>query len=153
MSILLGVVITLSQVLNAEIWLDDYPPDIREKFGPISQKAKRQKGIVSIFFLLAALGPIIALVIRLNTIANGSLTFGPVFWSVLISMMTFNLFDLLVLDWLIFAGITPRYIVLPGTEGLAGYGDFGFHARGFVIGTVLAIILSAITAGIAMLVC
>ena len=41
MSILLGVVITLSQVLNAEIWLDDYPPDIKEKFGPLSQRAKR----------------------------------------------------------------------------------------------------------------
>ena len=40
-------------MINAEIWLDDYPPDIREKFGPISQKAKRRKGIVSIFFLLA----------------------------------------------------------------------------------------------------
>ncbi len=75
------------------------------------QQAKRQKGIVSIFFLLAALGPIIALVIRLNTIANGTPTFGMIFWSVLIAMMIFNLFDLLVLDWLIFAGITPQFII------------------------------------------
>ncbi len=111
MSIGLGVVITLSQVLNAEIWLEDYPPDIREKFGSMRQQAKRQKGIVSIFFLLAALGPIIALVIRLNTIANGTPTFGMIFWSVLIAMMIFNLFDLLVLDWLIFAGITPQFII------------------------------------------
>jgi hypothetical protein len=118
----------------------------------MSQKAKRQKGVVSIFFLLAALGPIIALVIRLNTIANESLTFGMVFWSVLIAVMTFNLFDLLVLDWLIFAGITPRFIVLPGTEGLAGYKDFAFHVKGFAIGMGLSVVFSAITAGIAVLV-
>ncbi len=31
--------------LNPEIWLKDYPPDIQQKFGPMSEKAQEQKYI------------------------------------------------------------------------------------------------------------
>jgi hypothetical protein len=29
--------------LNPEIWLKDYPPDIQDKFEPISKKARQQR--------------------------------------------------------------------------------------------------------------
>jgi len=35
-----------------------------------------------------------------------------------------------VLDWLIFVTIQPDFVVIPGTEGLAGYKDYGFHFLG-----------------------
>jgi hypothetical protein len=42
----LSVLMVLSFVgaayLNPEIWLPDYPPDIRERFGPMSERAKIQ---------------------------------------------------------------------------------------------------------------
>ena len=43
--------------------------------------------------------------------------------------MIFNLVDLILLDWLLFTYIQPRFVVLPGTEGLAGYRDYWFHFR------------------------
>jgi hypothetical protein len=52
-----------------------------------------------------------------------------------------NLVDWLILDWLIFCTITPAFAVLPGTEGMAGYKNYGMHFRGFLIGTVLAILI------------
>jgi len=152
MSVLLGIIITGSQIINAEMWLEDYPPDIREKFGPMSKKAKQQKGIVSIFFLAAVFGPIIASLVRLNTLAGEASTFSLFFWNSFIIVMTFNLFDLLILDWLIFAGITPQFLILPGTERMPGYNNYIFHARGFVIGTILAVIFSGVAAGVSMLV-
>lgn len=49
-------------------------------------------------------------------------------------LSVFNLFDLLIADWLVFVFIQPKIIILPGTEGMAGYKDYGFHFRGFLKG-------------------
>lgn len=54
--------------------------------------------------------------------------------------------DLVVLDWLIFVRSRPRFIVLPGTEGMAGYKDYFFHLKGFLVGVVLSAAVSLATA-------
>jgi len=51
-----------------------------------------------------------------------------------IILLVFNLFDLLILDWLFFCTIQPRSMVLPGTEGMAAYCDYRFHFIGFLKG-------------------
>jgi hypothetical protein len=53
----------------------------------------------------------------------------------------------LVLDW----GLVywqPRFVVLPGTEGMAGYGSYWFHFRGFLIGIPIVLLGSALLAAI-----
>lgn len=60
----------------------------------------------------------------------------------------FNLLDWLVLDWLICIKIRPGFMILPGTEGLAGYADYGFHFRGFLIGIVISLLISLLFAAI-----
>jgi hypothetical protein len=32
-----------------------------------------------------------------------------------------NLLDLLLLDWFVLMTLRPRFMILPGTEGMAGY--------------------------------
>jgi hypothetical protein len=39
LSVLMGVAFISIAFLNPEIWLPDYPPDIRQRFGPMSQSA------------------------------------------------------------------------------------------------------------------
>ena len=51
-------------------------------------------------------------------------------------------------DWLIVVTIRPRFLILPGTEGLAGYADYGFHFRGFLIGSVITFFTSLLVAGV-----
>jgi len=43
---------------------------------------------------------------------------------------------LLILDWLIFVTIQPSFIVIPGTEGMAGYKDYWFHFQVSFLGWV-----------------
>jgi hypothetical protein len=62
-----------------------------------------------------------------------------------------NLIDLIVVDWLIGIRLQPRMMILPGTEGLAGYDDFKFHVRGFLIGLVGTLAASPIMGAIAWL--
>jgi hypothetical protein len=76
---------------------------------------------------------------------------GPVCWveqKAFEVVFIFNLVDWLILDWLIFCVITPRFIIIPGTEGMAGYKDFfslsGFSDRKFLLalaGLIIATIV------------
>jgi hypothetical protein len=45
-----------------------------------------------------------------------------------------NMGHLIVLDWIFFCTIQPRSMILPGTEGMAGYRDYRFHFIGFLKG-------------------
>ncbi|MFL5733946.1 MAG: hypothetical protein ACJ78Q_12190 [Chloroflexia bacterium] len=51
----------------------------------------------------------------------------------------FNLFDAVVLDYLILTRMKPRFAILPGTEGLAGYQDLGLQGRAFLKGNLFAL--------------
>jgi hypothetical protein len=66
-------------------------------------------------------------------------------------LSVFNVVDLAVLDWLVFARLRPRFLVLPGTEGLPGYGDYGFYFKGFLTGIWTSLVGSLLVAGVAML--
>ena len=138
--------------LNPEIWLLDYPPDIREKFGPMSEKAKKQRRLagIPVFLLLAA--TIVFATVRFARIDGGESTFFAVFLGVFTVLLVFNVVELVILDWLIFVTIRPRIVVLPGTEGMEGYGDYGFHFRTFLKGVVGSAAASLVIAGVALVV-
>jgi hypothetical protein len=63
-----------------------------------------------------------------------------------ITLLVFNLFDLIILDWLFFCTIQPRSMVLPGTEGMTAYRDYRFHFIGFLKGLGFTVVGSLIIA-------
>jgi hypothetical protein len=134
--------------LNPEIWLPDYPPDIRERFGPMSERAKRQRKLVGIPVFLFLMGVLVLSSVRLAQIGGGSVFFS-VFIGTFVVLLVFNTVDLLILDWLVFITLRPKIVVLPGTEGAEGYGDYGFHFRAFLKGVMGSLIGSLIVAGVA----
>jgi len=70
--------------------------------------------------------------------AGRDIGFPAAFLNVFGILSVFNAVDLLLIDWLVFCAITPRFLVIKGTEGMAGYKDYLFHLKGFATGTVLA---------------
>jgi hypothetical protein len=114
---------------NAEMWMNDYPPDIKEKFGPMSDKAKKQGYIVAVPFFLVMVGGIFWSNFRLKKVNNGRLSRPTAFNNAFALIFSGWFFDLTILDWLMFVKFTPDFVVLPGTEGMAGYDDYGFHLR------------------------
>jgi hypothetical protein len=150
LSVVLSALIITSLLVNPEIWVDDYPPDIKARFGPIGDKARRQRRWVAVPFFLAMPALLAAYLPGLSDALGGA----PSFWQLLvysfIAMEVFNLVDLLILDWLFFVRIQPSRIILPGTEGLAGYKDYGFHLRGFLLGNLLVAVVSLVFAGVAV---
>ncbi len=151
LSFLLSVLIIGSLALNAEIWLHDYPPDVRQAYGPPRRpETQGQKRFFSLLFF-GVLALSLALALRaVYRAGGGELGFAAAFISTYIILMFFNLVDLLVVDWLILGWLRPKFAILPGTEGMAGYSDYGFALRGFFKGTLELAVMSAVIAGLAV---
>lgn len=146
-AVLFPAVLVLTRI-NPEIMLKDYPPDIQAKYGPMSERTKHQRLPVGLIFIVLLLGLIAISFIRIRTLAEGDIPFQMAFVHLFVMFSVFNLLDWLVLDWLIVVAICPKFIILPGTEGMAGYKDYGFHFRGFLIGCVIIFFTSLLVAGI-----
>lgn len=136
--------------INPRIWLQDYPEELQALAPPKTEQEKRISLIVGIPFLLLLLAaPVISSLILKHQ------TQGPIsFWALWLNsfgvVFIFNVVDWLILDWLMFCTITPGFVVIPGTEGAAGYKNYLFHFRGFLKGTVYSLVAGLIIAGIVM---
>jgi hypothetical protein len=146
LSVLSSAVLLTSAYLKPESMVDGYPPDIQARHGPMSETARRHKKLVGLPFGLILVGLLIVSIITLDEV-----TFVTVFVNTAVMFTLFNLVDLLLIDWLIFNTIQPRFIILPGTEGMAGYRNYGFHFRKFLKGTAGGLAASLIITGLTML--
>ncbi len=125
----LGSLVVGTLYINPEIWLNDYPPDIKEKYGPMSQRSKRHAALMVIPFFGIMLGGLIWSNRRQKRQNGGCLSFRAAFTNAYALILSGWLFDLTILDWLVFVRHTPDFMVLPGTEGMAGYNDAVFHLK------------------------
>jgi hypothetical protein len=133
LSLGLTTIMIISGSVAPDMWVGDYPPDIKEKFGPMSARASRIRPFVAALFFVVVLAiPLIGLS-SLHTRVDDIQFLPALVFSVSV-LLVFNVFDLLVLDWLFFCTIQPRQMVLPGTEGMPGYRDYRFHFKGFLKG-------------------
>jgi hypothetical protein len=135
--------------INAAMLLNDYPPDIRAKFGPMSAETRQQANKATLP-LLATLGLILFLGLAQLRSIHGGLTFVSTLIFTTVIFQTWNLMDLLVLDWFLLMTLKPSFMILPGTEGMAGYRDYRFHVRKFLNGIVFTFILALIVTSIAV---
>ena len=128
--------------------MHDYPEDI-QKAATLSEPTDRQNKNAKLF------GTIGSLVIFASLIGFGlvqfyhkDLSFLTVLIFTFIIGMTWNVIDLLIMDWLIICNITPKWVVIEGTEGCKGYKDYMYHFKGFLIGCVYTTIMALIISGV-----
>ncbi len=143
---LIGTLIIAAMYYNAEILYDDYPADIKAKAGPMNQRAKRQRPFVAIPLVLLVLGMPIYSNLKLKRQNKGRLSFLAAFFNAYAVSTFFNLFDLLVLDYLFVITLQPDFVVLPGTEGMASYHDYFFPFVGFLKGLGYGLVSSLLIA-------
>lgn len=135
--LLLSLVLTLLMVISGTIaldmFVDDYPAEIKKKYGPMSARSARLRPyIATLLFTTVLVVPTIGLFALKAKI--GPVPFLPAFVFSGIALLVFNTFDLIILDWLLFCTIQPGAMVLPGTEGMPAYRDYRFHFNGFLKG-------------------
>jgi len=137
----------LGAYFNPEVMFRGYPPDIKAKYGQISEKGQRHQKLLGIAVAIVMFGSLIAAIVQLPQVIGGEPGFMAAFMCATIMMLTLNIIDLVINDWLIFVILHPRFVVLPGTEGLAGYSDYGFHFQQFLKGAFGSLISGFVIAG------
>jgi hypothetical protein len=145
-----------SMVYNPELWLNDYPPDVRKMYGPPGEKTVRQRKWFGIGMLLIMIAVLLAGALTVPSASGSRATFMVTLRVVYIAFLIGSLMDLLVIDLLLGMVIRPKFMVLKGTEGATGYRNVKFHfdafLRGAFSGAVLSLIITAVAQGILLLV-
>ena len=148
LSFIASLLLIVSLRLNPRIWLQDYPEEIQDKVPTKTEQEKRLSLIFGIpFLVLLVAGPFIS-TLALKRQDSGDGSFLQLFLNAFGVAFVFNLVDLLLLDWLMFCTVTPKFVVIPGTDGMAGYKDYSYHFKASMIGTVLSVVAGLVIAGI-----
>lgn len=149
---LMFVFIVGSMIYNVELWLNDYPPDVRKMYGQPSEKTVRQRKYYGIALLSIMVIVLLAAGLQVPVETVDDPAFPVTFRSVFVVFLIGSLMDLLVIDLLLGMVIRPKFMILPGTEGAAGYRNVKFHfnafLRGAISGAVLSLLIAAVAQGI-----
>lgn len=149
LSLFACLMILVIMKINPRIFMHDYPKEIQAEADPKTDVEKKLSLVLGIPFLL-----VLVLVPFLSTLAlkNENASFASLFVNAFGVSMVFNIVDWLLLDWLMFCTLTPRFLVIPGTEGMSAYKDYGFHFRGFLKGCVFSVLAGLVIAAIVSLI-
>ena len=148
LSFIASLLLMVSLRLNPRIWLQDYPEEIQDRVPPKTGREKRLSLIFGIPFLVLLVTVPVISTLALKRQDGGDASFLQLFLNTFGVAFAFNLVDLLLLDWLMFCTITPKFVVIPGTEGMEEYKDYSYHFRASMIGTVLSVVAGLVIAGI-----
>jgi len=152
LSLVVGVIILGSLMYNARLWLQDYPKPIRDKVPPLSPAEKRDRAIVAVLFMSVMFGGVILETLYLRTGQAGAISFGAAYLHIFLMLAILNLFDALVLDLFIITLLKPRFVILPGAEGMEYlFHDYRKHLTDFLKGMVFCAVGSLPFAIIALL--
>jgi hypothetical protein len=127
--------------------VQDYPRAIRERYGPKSARGQRVTLIASLVVAFGVVAIFITALVHLQSLVPGAGLLVAFVYSALI-LLTFNVFDLIVLDWLIVVSWRPSIVVLPDTKDMADYRGMGFHLRAFATGLIICLIGAGIAAAV-----
>jgi hypothetical protein len=145
----LATIFLLALVLyNPRLMLQDYPPAIKAIVPPKTEQEKRLSTWLGLPFLLVLFAFPVYATFVFQARTGGEASFLSLWLYAFGIAFAFNLWDWLILDWLVFCTITPRAFIIPGSEGHPAYKDYFFHFRGFLIGTVFSAVLGLVAAGI-----
>jgi hypothetical protein len=145
--IMTGSLFIIMVTASPRIWgYSDYSDAIKSKVPPQTAKEKRLAVILFIPWMLLALGLPIASTILLKHKLGGDIPFWIAFLNLFVMTALSTLGDVIVLDWLIVSRISPRFVIIPGTEA-ADYKDMSHHYKAHLkaapILTALCLIMAA----------
>jgi hypothetical protein len=143
LSLALGIIVLASLAYNARLWLQDYPKAIRDKVPPLSTAEKRGRVVVGGLLVGGLLGGVCLQALQLRSAQAGAINFGAAYLYIFLMLAIFNLFDALVLDLFIITLLKPKFVILPGAEGMEYlFNDYRKQLTDFLKGLVFCAVAS-----------
>ena len=140
--IVAGILVALTSA-NRRILLQDYPQEVQARVPPLNDREKRLRAVATVLFLGSMVVVFLVSDQRLKADNGGSLPLVLAFVNTYLLFLFFNLFDLIVVDYLIISVWKPKFTVLPGSEGLEHlYQNFTYHFKAFLKGLGIGHVMS-----------
>jgi hypothetical protein len=151
-SLIIGALVMGSLWYNPRLWLQDYPQVVRDKVPPMNAQEKRLQKFIAVPFLLLMIAAPYLSVTLVKAVNGGVITFPLAYLTAAGVLEVFNLFDAVVLDYLILTRMKPAFAIVPGTTSEECF-DVGlaFQLRNFLKGVVITALLSLPIAFVASL--
>jgi len=134
---ILSVYLFLTLAINPRIWLHRIPPAVVEKVPPKNTKEKQLGFLLGFPFIFFMTGYPIYYIFQVER------TFIETLGIFLIFFISFDLWDTLILDLLIFCTIAPRFMRIVGTDK-NDYSNMKYHIISGLKGIGLAIVFSVL---------
>lgn len=145
-SLMWGCMVTFCEIKWPHLFLHDYPKELQEV---INLPPFTNKKFAYIFETISMLLILVFIFWSgIYTYSENLVSYWIIFYHIFIVIMCWNIFDLFVMDWLVFCTWQPKFIVLPGSEGNKAYNNYKFHFIGFLKGIIISAISSIIITGI-----
>ena len=129
---------------------EDIPADILAAVPPKTEEEKRQSIWASIPLFIILIAGTLYSSYTFHQQSNAG--FLALFLHALIILVMISVSDLVLLDWLVLNTLTPKWVIFPGTEGFAGYKDYGFHGRAHLKAFPLLLFGALISAGLTLII-
>ncbi|MDX1991191.1 MAG: hypothetical protein SF029_02300 [bacterium] len=139
--LLMGISIIVSLFVNVRVWMQDFPAEVQAAIPPLSPAEKRQRLFFAVPILAAFFGVLGYTILQLRALPDGEISFVGAYLTLLIVFQMFNLFDAVVIDWLLLIVWKPAAVHVPGTEGLEHtYESLRFQFTAFMKGLIGGIV-------------
>ncbi len=152
LSVLTSLILVLAVLFNPRFARNDLPKDIQNEVPPLTRREKQQ----ALFFLVPLIALMVGIPLAFGLELKGEQGSGVSYLAlaghILAVLLAANIFELLVVDWLVYCTIRPKRLVIPSTEGMAGYRDYVHHLRSHARGAAVMLLLSLALAGVVLLV-
>ena len=145
-----GYLLLMMVTTNPRVWgYSDYSDEIKAKIPRQTKEEKRMAILWGVPLLVFAVGFPIYSTYLLKSKLDGEMLFWIAFINLLAMVSFAYLVDLVILDWLIVSKITPKFVIISGTEE-ADYKDFSHHYRAQLRAAPILVLLCLVVAGIAV---
>jgi len=150
LTFLICIYLTAVIKYNPRFALKDLPKDIQDAVPSLSKKEKRIAILLSVpFFGLLIAIPFISTQ-QVEALHEG-ISFLSLFLHASGILFIVHVLELLIMDLLVYCTLTPKFIIIPGTEGLPGYKNYWHQIRAHLRGLPLIFILGLAIAGVVVI--
>ena len=143
-----GYLFLLMITTSPRVWgYTDYPEVVKNKVPPQTKREKLLAMFIGLPWFIFVLGFPIFSTYALKSKLGNEIPFWIAFLNLFVLVLLATMGDLVILDWFVISKITPKFVIIPGSEE-ADYKDFSHHYKAHAQAAVILILLCLIIAGI-----
>ncbi len=132
-NVLLSIILYASLAINPRMWIHRMPPEVRAKIEDKTKQEKKLFAFIAIpLLLIMFFYPVFVVYFNYSKLTDCML-YLTLFY------VSFNLVDTLILDILIFARITPSFVMIRGTNR-NDYKNINYHIKAGIKGMFISVI-------------